>query len=87
MDFKGPLELVLLSLRFQPNLCICPKFGQLIQKSPKVSSISMKYCFVGSTEAPSKVLLLFFLLSDWLKSNHLRSQSNVVFRHFFAPYL
>ena len=28
---------------------------------------------VGSTEAPSKVFLLFFLFSDWLKSNHLRS--------------
>ena len=29
---------------------------------------------VGSTEAPSKVFLLFFLFSDWLKSNHLRSR-------------
>ena len=29
---------------------------------------------VGSTEAPSKVFLLFFLCSDWLKSNHLRSR-------------
>ena len=28
--------------------------------------------FAGSTEAPSKVFLLFFLFSDWLKSNHLR---------------
>ena len=29
---------------------------------------------VGSREAPSKVFLLFFLFSDWLKSNHLRSR-------------
>ena len=29
---------------------------------------------VGSTEAPSKVFLLFFLLSDGLKSNHIRSR-------------
>ena len=29
---------------------------------------------VGSTEAPSKAFLLFFLFSDWIKSNHLRSR-------------
>ena len=29
---------------------------------------------VGSPEAPSKVFLLFFLFSDWLKLNHLRSR-------------
>ena len=29
---------------------------------------------VGSTEAPSKVFLLFFLLPDWLKLNHLKSR-------------
>ena len=28
-----------------------------------------KSSIVGSTEAPSKVFLLFFLFSDWLKSN------------------
>ena len=27
---------------------------------------------VGSTEATSKVFLLFFLFSDWLKSNYLK---------------
>ena len=27
---------------------------------------------VGSTQAPSKDFLLFFLFSDWLKSNHLK---------------
>ena len=30
--------------------------------------------FDGSTEAPSNVFLLFFLFSDWLKSNHLRTR-------------
>ena len=29
---------------------------------------------VGSTEAPSNTFLLFFLFSDWLKSNHLTSR-------------
>ena len=38
--------------------------------------------FVGSTEAPSKAFLLFFLFSDWLKSNR-----RLFFGHFFAPYL
>ena len=30
--------------------------------------------FVGSMEAPSKAFLLFFLLPDWLKLNHLKSR-------------
>ena len=43
--------------------------------------------FVGSTEAPSKVFLLFFLLPDWLKLNHLKSRmecgfSDIFSRHF-----
>ena len=29
---------------------------------------------VGSMEVPSIAFLLFFLFSDWLKSNHLRSR-------------
>ena len=38
-------------------------------------------------EAPSKAFLLFFLLSDWLKLNHHRSQmecgfSDIFLRHF-----
>ena len=36
--------------------------------------------FVGSMEAPSKAFLLFFLLPDWLKLNHL--EWNVVFQTF-----
>ena len=43
--------------------------------------------FVGSMEAPSKAFLLFFLLSDWLKLNHLKSRmecgfSDIFSRHF-----
>ena len=30
--------------------------------------------FVGSVKAPSKAFLLFFLLPDWLKLNHLKSR-------------
>ena len=30
-------------------------------------------CFVGSMEALLKAFLLFFLLPDWLKLNHLKS--------------
>ena len=41
---------------------------------------------VGSTEAPSRVFLLFPLFSDWLKSNHLKSRiKRVVFRLFTLP--
>ena len=46
-----------------------------------------KLCIVGSTEAPSKVFLLFFLLPYWLKLNHLKSRlecgfSDIFSRHF-----
>ena len=40
--------------------------------------------FVGSTEAPSKVSLLFFLFSDWLKLNHLKSRIEGDFLDIFA---
>ena len=44
--------------------------------------------FVGPTEVPSKVFLLFFLFSDWLKSNHLRTPIERAFLDiFYAPYL
>ena len=33
-------------------------------------------------EAPSKAFLLFFLLPDWLKLNHLKSRMGCIFRHF-----
>ena len=44
-------------------------------------------CFIGSTEAPSKIFLLFFLLPYWLKLNHLKSRlecgfSDIFSRHF-----
>ena len=42
---------------------------------------------VGSIEAPSNAFLLFFLLSDWLKLNHLRSRTECSFSDIFAPYL
>ena len=43
---------------------------------------------VGSMEAPSKAFLLFFLLPDWLKLNHLKSRMECGFPDiFFAPFL
>ena len=41
----------------------------------------------GSTEAPSKVFLLFFLFSDWLKSNHLRSPIECGFLDIFSRHI
>ena len=43
---------------------------------------SWDFVFVGSTEAPSKVFLCFFLFSDWLKSDHLKSRIELVFDNF-----
>ena len=49
--------------------------------------LSFFYSVVGSIEAPSKAFLLFFLLPDWLKLNHLKSRmecgfSDIFSRHF-----
>ena len=52
-----------------------------------VRVIYLKVNIVGSTEAPSKVLLLFFLFSDWLKSNHLRSQIEHGFLNIFSRHI
>ena len=41
---------------------------------------------VGSTEAPSKVFLLFFLLPYWLKLNHLKSRLECGFSDIFSRY-
>ena len=43
--------------------------------------------FVGSMEAPSKAFLLFFLLSDWLKLNHLKSRMECGFSDIFSRHI
>ena len=39
---------------------------------------------IGSIEAPSKAFLLFFLLPDWLKLNHLESRMECGFPDIFS---
>ena len=39
---------------------------------------------VGSMEAPSKAFLLFFLLPNWLKLNHLKSRMECGFPDIFS---
>ena len=43
--------------------------------------------FVGSMEAFSKAFLLFFLLHDWLKLNHLKSRMECGFSDIFSPHI
>ena len=43
--------------------------------------------FAGSTEAPSKAFLLFFLLPDWLKLNHLKSRMECGFSDIFSRHI
>ena len=38
---------------------------------------------VGFMDVPSKAFLLFFLLPDWLKLNHLKVEWNVIVQTFF----
>ena len=42
---------------------------------------------VGSMEAPSKDFLLFFLFSDWLKLNHLKSRMESGFSGIFSRHI
>ena len=42
---------------------------------------------VGSMEAPSMAFLLFFLLPDWLKLNHLKSQMECGFSDIFSRHI
>ena len=44
-------------------------------------------CIVGSMEAPSKAFLLFFLLPDWLKLNHLKSRMECGFSDIFSRHI
>ena len=49
--------------------------------------ISIFVCIVGSMEASSKAFLLFFLLPDWLKLNHLRSRMECGFSDIFSRHI
>ena len=42
---------------------------------------------VGSMQAPSKAFLLFFLLPDWLKLNHLKSRMECGFSDIFSRHI
>ena len=42
---------------------------------------------VGFTEVPSKVFLLLFLFSDWLKSNHLKCRIEGGFLDTFSRHI
>ena len=54
------------------------------QSSTASKQIKSPRCdFVGSMEAPSKAFLLFFVLPDWLKLNHLKSRMECGFSHTF----
>ena len=48
---------------------------------------SVQTKLVGSMEAPSKVCLLFFLLPDWPKLNHLKSRMRCGFSDIFSHHI
>ena len=50
-------------------------------------SSAMIFRIVGSMEAPSKAFLLFFLLPDWLKLNHLISRIECGFSDIFSRHI
>ena len=65
------------NLLHSPNLSIV-YLRNAHQYSPQV---------VGSTEAPSKIFLLFFLLPDWLELNHLKSRMECGFSDIFSRHI
>ena len=67
------------------NKAILRSFHHLLNQLPNMP-VPIQY-FVGSTEAPSKVFLLFFLFSDWSKSNHLKSRIERGFLDIFSRHI
>ena len=53
----------------------------------KAYGSSNHHYFVGSMKAPSKAFPLFFLLSDCLKLNHLKSRMECCFSDIFSRYI
>ena len=60
----------------------------LLGKSPMLLLLAYSFCnLVGSMEAPSKIFLLFLLLPDWLKLNHLKSRIDCFLTFFRAIFV
>ena len=59
---------------------------QISTGCPKIK-VSRKNFVVGSMEAPSRAFLLFFLLPDWLKLNHLKSRMECGFSDIFLCHI
>ena len=63
-------------------------FGVSAMPPNVYSSLSVvMIVFVVSTEAPSRVFLLFFLLPDWLKLNHPKSRMECGFSDIFSSHI
>ena len=55
-----------------------------VRLSQNYALLKLKLYIVGSMEAPSKAFLLFFLLPDWLKLNHLKNRMECGFSDIFC---
>ena len=53
----------------------------------KIMALKIMWINVGSMEAPVKVLLLFFLFSDWLDPKHLKSRIERGFLDIFSRHM
>ena len=74
--------LVTIFIKFLENVWKC-----MISFSIIYNNLFEVSYLVGSTEAPSKVFLLFFLLPDWLKFNHLKSRMECGFSDIFSRHI
>ena len=62
------------------------KSPDLVTQVAAVQTVSI--CLtVGSMEAPSKAFLLFFLIPDWLKLNHLKGRMECGFSDIFLRHI
>ena len=62
-------------------------FGQCHLFSLANYVINFYYTTVGSMEALSKAFLLFFVLLDWLKLNHVKSRIECGFSDIFSRHI
>ena len=86
----NPDSLRLFITPMKTNFCTCSKNSInkvmfFFQHSSYFLNVTR--VLVGSMEAPSEAFLLFFLLPDWLKLNHLKSRMECGFSDIFSHHI
>ena len=89
MDKRGAILIIIVEgyfivIYFLASFLLCCRFSCLLYFLRNKFILVLGDGIVGSTEAPPKAFLLFFLFSDWLKLNHLKSRMECGFSDIFS---